>query len=442
MHRLHKKEIFKKMLAATVIGSSVLLMACGNSGTADQEGATALDTEAEATAENGTSSEGGVNLTFMIWDGLQQDGMQQMVDKFEEENPNIHVEIQLTPWDQYWTKLDAAATGGDLPDVFWMHPEHVYTYVRGGMLMNVSEKLDGSCLDMNNYPENVVDGFTVDGSVYAVPKDYSTFALAYNKDIFDAAGVAYPDDTWDWSTLKDTAEKLTDKSKNIYGLAVQYNTNDAAYHYIWQNEGDIISEDGSKSMWDDPNTIEAVNYLVDFIEKGYSPTMEDFANTTSDQYFESGNVAMKVAGSWMTTEYDAVDGLNYDVAPLAKGKVRADLCGGMGYSAAANSAHPEEAFKLLEFLGGEEANIIQCESGAAISAYTGTQQSWVDNHSNINAQAFIDAASYGKSSEYCESRNKWVDIENDYMTQVFSLQIPVEEGCKQLAEEMNTILAE
>ena len=325
MYRLHKREMFKKLVAMTAVGSSVLLMACGNGGTADQTSATTSASESGTTAENATAVDGDVNLTFMIWDGIQQDGMQQMVDKFEEENPNIHVEIQLTPWDQYWTKLDAAATGGDLPDVFWMHPEHVYTYARGGMLMNVSEKLGNSSLNMENYPANVVEGFTVDGNVYAVPKDYSTFALAYNKDIFDAAGVAYPDDTWDWNTLKDAAEKLTDKSKNIYGLAVQYNTNDAAYHYIWQNEGDIINADGTKSMWDDPNTIEAVDYLVDFIEKGYSPTMEDFANTTSDQYFESGNVAMKVAGSWMTTEYDAVDGLNYDVAPLAKGKVRADL---------------------------------------------------------------------------------------------------------------------
>ncbi len=440
MRREKRMEIFKRTMAALTIGATVLMTGCGSSDSA------AASTDAGSTEQSGSASTAAsgeeVNLTFMIWDSVQQDGMQQMVDKFEEENPGIHVEIQLTPWDQYWTKLDAAATGGDLPDVFWMHPEHVYTYARGGMLMNLSEKLDSSSLDMANYPGNVVEGFTVDDTVYAVPKDYSTFALAYNKDLFDAAGVSYPDDTWDWDTLRAAAEKLTDTSKNVYGLAVQYNTNDAAYHYIWQNEGDIISEDGTKSMWDDPNTIEAVNYLVDMLEKGYSPTMEDYANTTSDQYFESGNVAMKVAGSWMTTEYDSIEGLHYDVAPLPKGKVRADLCGGMGYSAAANSAHPEEAFKFLEFLGGEAANVIQCESGAAISAYTGTQQSWVDKHSNINAQVFIDAASYGKSSEYCESRNKWVDIENDYMTQVFSLQLPVEDGCRQLAEAMNEVLAE
>lgn len=181
--------------------------------------------------------------------------------------------------------------------------------------------------------------------------------------------------------------------------------------------------------------------MVDFIEKGYSPSMSDYANTTADQYFESGKAAMHIGGSWMCSEYTSIEGLNCDVAPLAQGKQRAGLCGGMGYSISANTKHPEEAWKFMEFLAGEEANTIQCESGAAISAYEGTQQSWVDGFPNINAQVFVDAADYGFSSQYCETRSKWVDIENEYLTQVYSLQLPVEEGCKELAEKMNEVLA-
>lgn len=395
-----------------------------------------------ASSTEATGSGKDVTLTFELWDSAQQDGMEQMAEKFEEENPNIHINVELTPWDQYWTKLQAAATGGNLPDVMWMHPEQVYTYARGGMLMDLTPMTEDGSVDTEKYPSNVVDGFRVDEKLYAVPKDYSTFALAYNKDLFDAAGLAYPDDTWDWNTLKDAAAKLTDKDKGVYGLCVEYNTNDAAYHYIWQNKGDIINKDETKSMWDDPNTVDAIKYMVDFIEKGYSPTMEDFANTTSDSYFESGNAAMKVAGSWMLTTYDTFPDLHYDVAPLPKGKVRADLCGGMGYSIAANTAYPEEAKKFVEFLGGEEGNLIQCQSGAAISAYEGTQDAWINKFSNVNAKVFVDAAKYGKSSEYCSTRSKWVDIESDYMTQVFSLQMPVEDGCSQLAEEMNAVLDE
>lgn len=308
--------------------------------------------------------------------------------------------------------------------------------------MDMSELIEQSSdVDMSKFPQNVVNDFNIDGKQYAIPKDYGIFGLWYNKDIFDEKGVAYPDDTWTWDTLKEAAEKLTDKDKGIYGLLVQYNTNDAAYHYIWQNEGDIINEDETKSGFDDPATMEAIEYMVDFIEKGYSPSMPDYANTTADQYFESGKAAMHIGGSWMSSEYTSIDGLNCDVAPLAMGKQRAVLCGGMGYSISANTKHPEEAWKFMEFLAGEEANTIQCESGAAISAYEGTQQSWVDGFPNINAQVFVDAADYGFSSQYCETRRKWVDIENEYMTQIYSLQLPVEEGCKELAQKMNEVLA-
>lgn len=383
-----------------------------------------------------------VNIKFAIWDNLQEQGMKNMAEKFMEENPGITVTVEVTPWDQYWTKLQAEAMSGTLPDVFWMHPEQVYQYARGNIILDMTDSIASSGnVDLSKFPENVVEDFEIDGSQYAIPKDYSTFALAYNKDLFDAAGLAYPDDTWTWDTLKEAAEKLTDKEKGIYGLAVDYNTNDAAYHYIWQNGGDIINEDETASGFDMPETIEAIKYLVDYIDKGYSPTLEDYASTSADQYFESGRVAMKVAGSWMCTEYSSIEDLNYDIAPLPMGKQRADLCGGMGYSASANSAHPEETWKFIEFLAGEEANVIQCESGAAISAYEGTQSAWVEGFAGINAQEFVNAADYGFSSQYCETRNDWVNIEKDYMTQVFSRQLDVEEGCKACAAAINEVLA-
>ena len=390
-----------------------------------------------------TDNNGKVSLTFAIWDKLQQDGMQQMVDAFEKENPDINVKIELTPYEQYWTKMQASGTGGSMPDVLWMHPEQVYDYARGGKIMDLSERIeDSEIADLSKFPENVVKSLNVDGGQYAIPKDYSTFGLWYNKDIFDANNMDYPDDTWDWEKLKEAAAELTDTENGIYGLLVQYNTNDAAYHYIWQNEGDIINADETKSMFDDPNTIEAIEYMVDFINKGYSPTMEDYANTTADQYFESGKAAMHIAGSWMCSEFMEVDGLNCDVAPLAKGKQRADLCGGMGYSIAANTEHPEEAWKFVEYLSGEEANKIESESGAAISAYEGTQDAWVNRFPDINAQVFVDASQYGFSSNYCSTRREWIDIEKDYMTQIFSGQLPVEEGCKTLAAEIDKVLAE
>ena len=137
--------------------------------------------------EQESDNDGKITLTFAIWDQLQQDGMQQMVDAFEEENPDIDVKIELTPYEQYWTKMQASGTGGSMPDVLWMHPEQIYDYARGGKIMDLSEKIENSEItDLTKFPENVVNSLSVDGGQYAIPKDYSTFGLWYNKDIFDA----------------------------------------------------------------------------------------------------------------------------------------------------------------------------------------------------------------------------------------------------------------
>ena len=60
-----------------------------------------------------------VRISFMIWDEVQRPVFDEIVAEFMEANPEIDVEIQLTPWSQYWTKLDAAAGAGEAPDVFW-----------------------------------------------------------------------------------------------------------------------------------------------------------------------------------------------------------------------------------------------------------------------------------------------------------------------------------
>src|SRR5659263_363617 len=74
------------------------------------------------------SSSKPVTITYAIWDKNQEPGMRAIADAFEAKNPTIKVKIEVTAWDQYWTKLEAAASGGALPDVFWMHSNNFVKY--------------------------------------------------------------------------------------------------------------------------------------------------------------------------------------------------------------------------------------------------------------------------------------------------------------------------
>ncbi|WP_010233189.1 ABC transporter substrate-binding protein [Clostridium arbusti] len=392
-----------------------------------------------------SSSGGNVTLTYSIWDKNQQAGMQAIADAFHKKNPNITVKVEVTPWDQYWTKLDAGASSGTMPDVFWMHSNQYLKYANGNMLMDITDKIKSSKeASMSNFPEGLVDTYTVKGKYYAMPKDYGTIGLWYNKAMFDAKGIAYPDDTWDWNKLLEVAQKLTDSSKGVYGFVAPADDEQGYYNFVYQNQGYILSPDKTKSGFDLPATKEAIQWDVDLSRKyKVSPTQQQIADTTFTQYFESGKAAMGLFGSWMVSEFNSNDYVakNCNVAVMPKGKVRATIYNGLANSVSAKTKHPEEAWKFLEYLGSKEANTIHGEKGAAIPAYKGTEDSWVNAFSNFNVKVYPEMLEYGVVFPNSESKAKWYPIQNETMTRVFSGQLSVDQGTSQISKQMNDLLA-
>lgn len=325
-----------------------------------------------------------------------------------------------------------------MPDVVVMHPDEVENYARGGKLLDLTEVLNGDIANASNFPQYVVDDFFVDGKNYGVPKDIGTMALVYNKDIFDKAGVAYPTDDWTWEDMAAASTKLTDVANDVYGIVADNNGQNFYWNLVWQNGGEFFDENGT-CIFDSVEVVDAIKYAVSFIEKGESPTPADIANLSADEYFESGKAAMIFAGSWMLTEYLSVDGLNFDVAELPKQKEKAAICSGMAFSVSANTKNPEAAMKLIEFLGSEEAQTIEAASGVAIPAYNNTQQPWIDGFTSIHAAPFAAVADYGHVSPGLTTSNESSSIINEIMPEVFSLNMSVEDGCKQLAERINAL---
>ena len=112
--------------------------------------------------------------------------MRAIAEAYMAEHPEVKIETQVTPWSEYWTKLEAAAQGGQLPDVFWMHSNQFMKYASAGMLLNLTDMN----YDYSPYPSGITALYNFDGAQLAIPKDYDTIALAYNKEIFDAAGLS------------------------------------------------------------------------------------------------------------------------------------------------------------------------------------------------------------------------------------------------------------
>ena len=90
-------------------------------------------------------------LEVKIWDNTQLAGLQTIADLWTEQS-GIDVNIQVVTWDEYWTLLEAGATGGSLPDVFWMHSNSAQMYMENDMLLDLTPYIAKSdVVKMENY---------------------------------------------------------------------------------------------------------------------------------------------------------------------------------------------------------------------------------------------------------------------------------------------------
>lgn len=419
------KNKWKKFISIFPVVLLLILAGCGS------------DTE-------GSDGNGQVDLIYSIWDPVQEPGMTAVADAFNEKHDDIQVTVEVTPWDQYWTKLESSAQGGSMPDVFWMHSNEIAKYSEGSVLMDLTEAVDSSeAFDISQFPEELVDLYKDDEQILGVPKDYDTIGLWYNKELFDEAGIEYPNETWTWDTLLETAIELTNEDEGVYGFLAPLNRQEGYHNFIYQNEGQVLSHDKEKSGFREPKTIEAVQWYADLsVKHGVSPSAGQFADNTNMSYFQSGRAAMSMFGSWMTAEIASNEYTNEvaDVAVLPQGEQRATIFNGLANSISASTNHPEEATQFLEFLSSEEGMTIQGEHGSAIPALEGTDTSFTEAFPQFNVEVFLEQMDYREIKPYSEFTTRWEDVENTALIPVFNGETTVEEIAEELSETVEDIL--
>lgn len=388
-------------------------------------------------------SSGKTEISYAIWDSGQEPGIRKIADKFEEENPNIKVKIQVVAWDPYWTMLEAGATGDSLPDTFWMHSNEIYRYGSNGMLLDLGDYIDKSdAVDLKNYPEGLNNIYNINNKQYAIPKDYDTIGLWYNKKMFDEAGVEYPNENWDWNTLKEAAKKLTKEDGSQYGFLAPLHNQEGYYNFVYQNGGTIITDD-KKSGYDDPKTEEALEYYFSFVNEKLSPMITD--DSKRAEALENGQVAMGLFGSWNLANFTKNDYIreNFDVAVLPKANDghRATIFNGLGNAISANTKHKDEAWKWIEFLSSKEGQEMQAQLGVAISAYNGTADQWVESNKDFAIKNFIDMVDYAQIRPYSNSTSKWEDKAYELLKPAYTGKESVKDASEKTAKMMNEELA-
>ena len=207
---------------------------------------------------SGSGSSGGKKaLTFQIWDVAQKEGMEAMCAAYTQQHPEVSIEVQVTSWNEYCTKLEAAATSNQMPDIFWMHTNELLKYADNGMLADCSD-----IVEKDKFSEiSLSNAMGSNGTLYAVPKDKDTVGMVYNKEMFDAAGVAYPDENWTWDDLVSASEKIY-AATGKYGYMAYADDQLGYWNFVYQAGGYILNEDKTKAGFTQPATEKAMKFYI------------------------------------------------------------------------------------------------------------------------------------------------------------------------------------
>lgn len=386
---MKKRSVIALGLAA-LMTMSVLFTGCGSSKSSEE-------------------ADGRKNLSVFIYANDHESVVyKDMIQKFKEEHKDTiaNIDIQITTQDEYSKTLTGMMTAGDLPDVFYVGPESVKQFVENGYIADLQPILDEKGISTDGLvAQEALNSYRYDGEktgsgdLYALPKDASVFAYAYNKDLFDKEGIPYPDpeNPYTYEEFIDVCKQFT-KDTDGDGEIDQWGCGMAnafmLQPFIWSNGATYLTDDYKTVNIDTPEFKEALQKYVDLTQKyQVTPTVEQDASLGVYQRWLAGQEAFYACGTWDVAAFmdDETFPFEWDLCAyptLSTGKTMTWL-GTVGFCVSAKSENQEEAAELISYLCTDE------DGQKELSGVTGGQSIQLPNIKSLAEGEFLTAIQDG-----------------------------------------------
>lgn len=286
---------------------------------------------------------------------------------FEESHPNIQVSLSLYPSRGFATRVLTAIAADEGPDVFYHY--FASDVATQGFLEDLTPYIEASGSATNWFPSGVNRG-VYDGHTYAVPRDAVSGFIAYNKDLFDAAGVAYPEDGWTIADYRAMANQLTNQDEDVYGVGAIVGGEGCM---LWSpfsfNLGaDITSSDGREVVgyMDSPETVAAMTWCLEMVTEDQVTAPVELQDQFGELVFLSGNVAMQSISDWELAAITEQADFNWGVVAPPRFNEETPVVpwtDSYMYYMWNGSNHKDAAWELINWLSGPEAQRIAAEAG-------------------------------------------------------------------------------
>ena len=277
---------------------------------------------AACTGGGGSNASTGGSVTLTLWHGYgniqapngevnyEAKSLTDLVAEFNATHPDVRVKaIYVGSNDNALQKLTVALSGGKQPDITYQYGTSLAQLTDAPGILDLTDIVKGSGWNWNDFFPGEQAAATVNGRVLGIPALVDNLAIVYNKDLFDAAGLAYPTADWTWADFAAAAKKLTDPAKGQYGFAFPADASeDTVWHFdamLWEAGGDILNADNTQATFNSDAGVEALTALQQMAVTDHSVLL-DQQNTKIDNLFNSGHAGMVVTGPWALSSYPDV----------------------------------------------------------------------------------------------------------------------------------------
>lgn len=390
------------------------------------------------------------SISLMVsGDPADEAAYQKLIGAFEAKNSGMKVElINIPSGGDFNTRLAADLAAGAPADIVLINYRRVAAYAAKNAFEPLGPYLTKSTLisPSDFYPQ-AMQAFDFGGPL-CIPQNISSPAFYYNKEMFDAAGVAYPADDWSWDDMLEAAQALTldtngDGAIDQYGFGVEPELIRLA-PFVLQTGASLVDDYNAPTQFalDTPEGLKAFQWFVDLQVKWHVvPTAEEEASEASESRFLNGRTAMYMNSRRGVPTYRETAKFDWDVAPLPSDQYRASILHSDGYCVTSASKNKGVAWAFIEFANSVEGQTIMAGTGRTVPSNATVAESPAFLEPNLppaNSKVFIDAVAAISSLPRVST---WLEIEeiaDNEIKQAFYGNISIEEAVR----NMNSLAAE
>lgn len=372
------------------------------------------------------------------WDEVES---REMAAEFEAANPGIKVELVITDWDTYKSKITAAISTGNAPELCTVLTTDVAPFAQVGLLEPLNERAAAAGVNFDDLLPAAVAIASIDDTVYGIPFRHDGSGIYYNVDLLKAAGYDSFPTTWD--EMVEMSKKLTNDEVYAFAwpLGNQANAVTRLVQQLYTYGGDVLAEDGVTCILNSDAAKKALGNIVSSIQEGYaSPSSAEIDNTKMRDLFGSGKLAFNFTGPFdadtLIAEYPE---LNFATAVIP-GVDGMGCTTSNGWTIVMAKNCPDEnkeaAAKLLAYLTTPENQARLTDSFPA--SYTALE------YEKFATEILKPFAVQLDNSKPEPSYTRWAEMEPviyEYIQYAVSGTMSVDEACEAMATDVTALLS-